>query len=87
MAMVPSRALLPRDDVLELEQAVLAVHAIPVEDLVERVEEGLVVLQRNDALVHLLVEEDVVEEADAEMIQSEAGSVEGEDELRLWAKA
>ncbi len=75
--------VLPRDDVLELKEAALAVHAVPVEDLVERVEEGLVVLQGDDALVDLLVEEGGVEEADAEVVEGEAGGVEGEDELRL----
>ena len=75
--------MLPRNDVLELKQAAFAVHAVPVQDLVERIEERLVVLQRDDALVDLLVEEERVEEADREMIEREAGSIEGKDQLRL----
>ena len=79
--------VLPGDDVLELEEAALAVHAVPVEDLVERVEEGLVVLQGDDALVNLLVEEGGVEEADGELVEGEAGGFEGEDELWVRVRA
>ena len=75
--------MLPRNSVLELEEAALAVHAVPMEDLVERVEEGLVVLQGDDALIHLLVEEGGVEEADTEGIEREAGGFEREDEFGL----
>ena len=45
--MVPSLRVLPRNGVLELHQAALAVHAVPVQHRVQRVEEGLVVLQRD----------------------------------------
>lgn len=58
--------VLPGDDVLKLKEAAFAVHTVPAENLIERVEEGLVVLQGNGSLVDLLVEERGVEEADGE---------------------
>src|SRR5271167_2979408 len=73
----------PGDDVLELEQTALAVHAVPAQDLVERIEERLVVLERDNTLVNLLVEERRVEEADAQWIEGEAGCVEGKHKLWL----
>ncbi len=73
----------PGNDILKLKQPPLAVHAVPVKDLVERIEERLIVLQRDDALVDLLMKEGSIEEADAEVVESEAGCIEGKDKLRL----
>src|SRR6185437_8541826 len=75
--------VLPRNDVLELKQPAPAVHAVPVQHLVERIEERLVILHGDDARVNLLVKEERVEEFDREMIEREAGSIEGKDQLRL----
>src|SRR5271170_6951517 len=74
--------MFPWDDVLELEEAAFSVHPVPMEDLVERIKEGLVVLLRDGAFVYLLMEVCSVEEADAEVIEGEAGGVEGKD--KLW---
>src|SRR5207248_11693380 len=75
--------VLPGDDVLKLEEAALAVHAVPMEDFIERITEGLVILQGDDALVDLLVKIGHVEEADAEVVEGEGGRVEWEDEFWL----
>lgn len=75
--------VLPGDDVLKLKEAAFAVHAVPAENLVERVEEGLVVLEGDGSFVDLLVEERGVEEADGEGVEGEAGSFKGKDQLRF----
>ena len=66
------RALLPRNGILKLQQAALAVQPVPVQHLVQRIEERLVVLQRLHARLHLLVEEHRVEERDGRVVQRKA---------------
>ncbi len=79
--------VLPRNGVLELQQAALAVHAVPVQHLVQRIEERLVILQRGDALLHLLVEEQRVEQADRGAVQRPARQLERETRASAWPTA
>src|SRR5690348_8237164 len=62
-----------RQHVLELEQAVAAVHAVPAEHGIERVEEGLVVDGADFRVAHLLMEVERVESGHRETVQLELG--------------
>src|SRR5580704_2969690 len=75
----------PRQHALKLQQAILAVHAVPVKDLVERIEERLVVDEAAGGFAELLVVVEGVEESDGEMIQGEAGQIDGKYEPGLLA--
>ena len=67
----------PRKDALKLEQPALAVHAVPLEDFVEGVEERLVVDDGADGFGALLVVVGGVEEANGVLVEREFGELDG----------
>src|SRR5581483_11851174 len=73
--------VLPRNRVLELQQATLAIHLVPLEHCVQRIEERLIILQSGDAMLHLLVEEQRVEQADGRAVQHPSRKLQRERKL------
>src|ERR1700728_527995 len=78
-------AALMREDVLKLEQALPAVHAVPVEHSVEGIEKRLVVDGADFLLGQLLMEVEGIERGHGEAIQREFRQAEGERQLWLFA--
>src|SRR5580698_1148067 len=75
--------MFPWNGVLELQQTALAVHLVPLEHGVEWIEEWLIVLQCGNALLHLLVEEERIEGADARTVQHPARQLDRKDQLGI----
>src|ERR1700722_6821728 len=75
----------PRQHALELQEAAFAVHAVPVQKAVERIEKRLVIDEAGFFFAQLLVVIKGVEESDGEFVHSELRDIERQKKPRLFA--
>ncbi len=79
----PHGVAVPRQNALELEQALPAIQPIPLEDAVQRIEERLVIDQPGSLFAHLLVVVESVEGAHGRAVERDGRQIEGQGNLWL----